>query len=148
MLLIPPLRLVIGPFAQIMLSVRLKNPRAGPGQRQPPGFMPPTAGSLSHAVISAVEQQIAQVNRLENGAAFGIKFSNAFHEKRAEPGEEVAGDYDPRADQRTSSLRQRRQALDEFGQRRLKLGQRARRASKLLPLLPQSLQTARRTHYP
>src|ERR1035441_6453802 len=125
MLLVPPLGLVAGPLAKIILSVRLKDPRAGQGQAA--RLHAPTAGTLGDAVISAVEQQVTQIDRLENDPVFGIKFSNPVHEERTEPGEEVAGNHNPRAGQRSLSARQRRQAVDEFGQLRLELDRKSTR---------------------
>ena len=64
--------------------------------------------------------------------ALGIKLGHSFHEERTEPGEEVAGNHDPRAGQGTPSPRQRRQALNEFGQVRLELVERAGRRRKIV----------------
>ena len=110
------LHLIAQPLLQVFFPIGLKSPRASLDPRVAAGLQPPAFGRSGHAVIGCIEQEIAQIDRFENDAAFGIEVASAVHEKRAEAGEEIAGDHDAGTSQRIMRPRQRRHAINESGQ--------------------------------
>src|SRR5208337_4754532 len=86
MLLIPPLGLVARPFSEVLLSLGLKDPLASFGQGSPARLQFPSPGSLGHSTIGAIEEQVAQIHRLEDDTVLGVALMDTFHEKGTKPG--------------------------------------------------------------
>ena len=142
----PPFRPIVHPLPQILFAVGMKHSQARLGQGRVTRLHAPIAGRSRHVVVGGVLNEIAEIHGLEDDAAGGIKFVDAFHEKGTEAGEKVAGDHHLGTGRRIAPARQCRQPIGEGRQFGVELVQGAGLFQKPPPLRAELIHAAGPSH--